>query len=234
MLSDLINPTTNPTPAAPSALASFARRVLVAFSVVLVLGLGGVVLARTAGGSKQAEPVVVFVLRGQPVVVAPAAVEAKSNNNAELLRDADDDDAAEPRLASYLPEKTEVKVELAKPSAPRGKSPAVELPGAKRTTTMLMEVTAYCPCTKCCGPKAQGLTASGKPVSYNGGRFVAADTKKLKFGTKLLIPGYADGEAVEVIDRGGAIKGDKLDVFFPTHQEALVWGRKKIAVLVED
>lgn len=97
---------------------------------------------------------------------------------------------------------------------------------------VMMEVTAYCPCTKCCGPKAHGVTASGKLISYNGGKFVAADVKKLPFGTKLIIPGYANGESVEVLDKGGAIKGNKLDLFFPTHAEALKWGRKMIPVTV--
>jgi hypothetical protein len=27
---------------------------------------------------------------------------------------------------------------------------------------VLMTVTAYCPCTKCCGPNACGLTSTGK------------------------------------------------------------------------
>jgi 3D (Asp-Asp-Asp) domain-containing protein len=97
--------------------------------------------------------------------------------------------------------------------------------------TIRMEVTAYCPRTKCCGENAQGLTASGHDVSYNNSRFVAADTDNLAFGTKLVIPGYAGG-AVEVIDRGGAIKGNKLDVFFPTHEEALQWGRQFLDVTV--
>jgi len=103
---------------------------------------------------------------------------------------------------------------------------------APRTRLMKMEVTAYCACTKCCGPKARGITASGKPVSFNGGKFVAADTRLLKFHTKLVIPGYANSQPVPVIDRGGAIKGNKLDVYFPTHQEARQWGRRKIDVLV--
>jgi 3D (Asp-Asp-Asp) domain-containing protein len=103
---------------------------------------------------------------------------------------------------------------------------------APRTRVMMMEVTAYCPCTRCCGPKAQGITASGKPVSFNGGRFVAADTRLLKFHTKLVIPGYANDQPVPVIDRGGAIKGHKLDVYFPSHQTARQWGRRKIAVTV--
>jgi 3D (Asp-Asp-Asp) domain-containing protein len=101
-----------------------------------------------------------------------------------------------------------------------------------KVRTMLMEVTAYCACKKCCGPSAQGITASGKRVNFNGGRFVAADPKILKFHTKLQIPGYANGQAVQVIDKGGAIKGNKLDVFFASHQEARQWGRQKLLVTV--
>ena len=111
-------------------------------------------------------------------------------------------------------------------------SVASQTPAYQPTRTLMMEVTAYCACTKCCGPDAQGLTASGKPVSYNDGKFVAADTRVLPFGTKLQIPGYAGRQPVEVIDRGGAIKGNRLDVYFPTHQEALRWGRQHLTVTV--
>lgn len=100
--------------------------------------------------------------------------------------------------------------------------------------TLWMEVTAYCPCKKCCGSHAKGITASGKTVAYNDGQFVAADLGLLPFGTKLQIPGYAEGKSVEVIDKGGAIKGRKLDLFFQTHDEALQWGRKRIPVFVMD
>ena len=104
--------------------------------------------------------------------------------------------------------------------------------GAHKPKVVMMLVTAYCPCTKCCGPHARGLTASGKPISFNGGQFVAADTRLFKFGTRLEIPGYADGKPVEVVDKGGAIKGNHLDVFFPTHEQAREWGKKWIAVTV--
>ena len=110
-------------------------------------------------------------------------------------------------------------------------TPVVPPPAAAQWKVTLMEVTAYCPCKKCCGPRAQGLTASGRPVSFNGGRFVAAD-RSLSFNTKLLIPGYADGQAVPVLDRGGAIKGNKLDVYFPTHEQAKEWGRRWVQVTV--
>ena len=44
----------------------------------------------------------------------------------------------------------------------------------------------------------------------------------------------ADGQPVPVIDRGGAIKGHKLDVFFDSHEAALEWGRQWVAVAVVD
>lgn len=110
----------------------------------------------------------------------------------------------------------------------------IQLQSSPATRVMLMEVTAYCPCPKCCGPQAQGITASGKTVDYADGRFVAADTRLLPFGTRVSVPGYHDGQPVEVIDRGGAIKGNKLDVYFPSHQTALEWGRRQVPVTILD
>jgi len=95
-----------------------------------------------------------------------------------------------------------------------------------------MEVTAYCGCKKCCGPGACGNTASGRSIAYNGGLFVAADTDLLPFGTQLKIPGYAGDQPVEVIDRGSAIKGHHIDVFFASHEEAKAWGRRWMAVTI--
>ena len=96
-----------------------------------------------------------------------------------------------------------------------------------------MTVTAYTAGVESCGKWADGYTASGKPVTYNGGRFVAADWTILPPGTRVRIPGYADGEWVEVIDRGGAIKGDRLDVFFPDMRDAKAWGRQTLVVGIE-
>ena len=51
----------------------------------------------------------------------------------------------------------------------------------------------------------------------------------LPFGTVVEIPGYGYGR---VEDRGGAIKGDRLDLWFPSHEAALQWGRKKLQVRI--
>jgi 3D (Asp-Asp-Asp) domain-containing protein len=96
-----------------------------------------------------------------------------------------------------------------------------------------MQVTAYCPCPKCCGPHAAGITASGKLIDYNAGRFIAADTTLLPFGSKVIIPGYGS-DPVEVIDRGSAIKGNHIDVFFATHDQAMHWGRQWLPITIVD
>ncbi len=87
-------------------------------------------------------------------------------------------------------------------------------------------VTAYCPCKKCCGRFSDGITASGKPAK---GKIVAAP-EGIPFGTWINIPGYG---WAEVLDRGGSIKGRRLDVLFPTHQEALVWGVQYLEIEVK-
>ena len=81
-----------------------------------------------------------------------------------------------------------------------------------------------------CGDSSDGITACGYKI-YQGDRFVAAD-KKYPFGTEMCIPGYKNGEVVKVLDRGGVIRGNRLDVFFNSHQEALEWGVRYLDVKI--
>jgi 3D (Asp-Asp-Asp) domain-containing protein len=102
--------------------------------------------------------------------------------------------------------------------------------GAGEWRTVRMRVTGYCPCAKCCGQYADGITATGHKIQP-GDAFVAAD-KRYSFGTEMIIPGYNNDQPVKVLDRGGAIRGNKLDAFFHTHQEALQWGVKYLDIKV--
>ena len=86
------------------------------------------------------------------------------------------------------------------------------------------KITAYCPCSKCCG-KTNGRTASGTKAT--AGRTVAASSK-FAFGTKLNIGGHI----YTVEDRGGAINGNKIDIFVNSHAEALQWGVRYLNVNV--
>lgn len=98
--------------------------------------------------------------------------------------------------------------------------------------TIWMTVTAYSPDARSCGHWADGRTATNHSVWTNAMRLVAADTRLLPFGSLVSVPGYADGEVVPVLDRGGAIKGRRLDVLYPTHEIARKWGVRRIPVVV--
>ena len=99
--------------------------------------------------------------------------------------------------------------------------------------TISMIVTAYSPDARSCAPFDDGITASGYSVSTNAGKLIAAD-KRFKFGTLLSVPGYNDNLPTPVLDRGGAIKGNRLDVLYPTHEIARKWGRQRVDIVVWD
>lgn len=89
------------------------------------------------------------------------------------------------------------------------------------------KITYYCACKQCCG-KANGITASGAKVQE--GVTVAADTSKLPFGTKIYIKGI--GWRI-VQDRGGAIKGNRLDIYLPSHNDPMPYNVQNLDVWVE-
>ena len=85
-------------------------------------------------------------------------------------------------------------------------------------------VTAYCPCKKCCGRHAKGYTASGKKAK----RGMVAASRGLPFGTRMRI----NGKEYKVEDRLSPIYDHRVDVFFPTHAEALKFGIKIIKIKI--
>ena len=93
--------------------------------------------------------------------------------------------------------------------------------------------SSYCFCSKCCG-KTTGTTASGTKAT--AGRTVAMSSS-YPFGTKVLIKTSSgkilnNGNPYIVEDRGGAIKGNKIDIFQNSHHEALNFGRQTVYVKV--
>ena len=86
--------------------------------------------------------------------------------------------------------------------------------------SLQVNVTHYCACTKCCGPNAQGITASGKRVAEG----MVAMSSHYPFGTQIMI----NGIMYTVEDRGGSgIENDigRVDIYVPDHNEALRMGR---------
>ena len=95
------------------------------------------------------------------------------------------------------------------------------------SSVKVYKVPAYCSCSKCCGSNANGYTSSGTKAT--AGRTVAAPSN-LAYGTKLNI----NGKTYVVEDRGGAIKGNRIDIYVNSHSEALAWGVKYLPVEVEN
>lgn len=118
---------------------------------------------------------------------------------------------------------------MTEPSATEDKLLA-ESADSEEWQTVRMRVTAYCPCEKCCGEYSDGITACGHRIQV-GDTFAAAD-RRYPFGTEMIVAGYNGGNPIEVLDRGGAIRGNRLDVFFHSHAEALQWGVRHLDVKV--
>lgn len=86
------------------------------------------------------------------------------------------------------------------------------------------KVTAYCSCARCCG-KTNGVTASGKRATAN---HTVAAPSTFAFGTQMVI----NGKTYVVEDRGGAIQGNRIDVYMNSHAEAIAWGVRYLDVEV--
>lgn len=88
------------------------------------------------------------------------------------------------------------------------------------------KLTAYCPCAKCCG-KTDGITYTGTKATPD--RTVAVDPNVIPLGSTL----YINGSAYVAEDIGGAIKGNRIDVFFPDHNTAKHFGVQYAEVTIQ-
>lgn len=82
------------------------------------------------------------------------------------------------------------------------------------------EVTGYCSCSECCGYKEKRLTKM--ETVPRSSHTVAVDPDVIPLGSKIEI----DGVVYLAEDTGKKIKGNVIDIYFDTHKEALIYGRK--------
>ena len=99
------------------------------------------------------------------------------------------------------------------------------------------KLTAYCSCEKCCGiwAKNRPLDENGNEIVYGAsgavlvaGRSVAVDPSVIPYGSEIEI----GGDKYRADDCGGAIKGNRIDVYFDDHQSALEFAVKKEEVFL--
>ncbi|WP_234396840.1 G5 and 3D domain-containing protein [Bacillus massiliglaciei] len=88
--------------------------------------------------------------------------------------------------------------------------------------------TAYtASCSGCSGVTTTGMNLKDNPHA----KVIAVDPSVIPLGSKVYVEGY--GYAVAA-DKGGAIKGNKIDVFFSSKSDAYRWGVKRVKVQIVD
>ncbi len=105
------------------------------------------------------------------------------------------------------------------PKPKNGNSEAIASNGEVPIGGRSLNVMAYSYCLN-------GRTASGR---YTAPGIVAVDTRVIPMGSKLYIPGYGWGVAA---DTGGAIVGNKIDVWFPSSGQCYQWGVRPVTIKV--
>ena len=96
------------------------------------------------------------------------------------------------------------------------------------TVVKTFKVTATAFTANCKG--CSGITSTGFNLKKNpDAKIIAVDPKVIPLGTKVWVEGY--GEAIAA-DKGGSIKGNKIDVFMSSNKKATNWGRRTVTVKI--
>lgn len=151
-----------------------------------------------------------MIYPGQEFAVKGAAAKATATATAPAKQEAPKSTQAAPTPAS----------------APAAATPAAaSTQSGKEMTVSATAYTAYC--AGCSGITRTGIDLRSNPNQ----KVIAVDPSVIPLGSKVWVEGY--GTAIAG-DTGGAIKGNKIDVFIPTQSEALKWGRKNITIKILD
>lgn len=195
---------------------------------VALLALAAVVVGQSAYLAKRSAGAPAFVA----VDDGPAVALALGINSERTEDPSTPKEPSEPARGEMTVVVEEAAPAVPTVTAPEGFTRYFDGRPIRAAKTLTMTVTAYSPDERSCGEWADGYTATNHSVWTNAMKLVAADTRLLPFGSMVSVPGYANGDVVPVLDRGGAIKGHRLDVLFPTHEIARQWGRRKLQVIV--
>lgn len=116
--------------------------------------------------------------------------------------------------------------EIEKLKRDAGKTEDVSRGEIRKTLIGTFEATAYTDDVESQG-KWVGQTAIGIKPEVG---IVAVDPKVIPLGSKLLVEGYNEGKIAIAGDTGGAIKGNRIDVFLASKSECMEYGRQNVRV----
>lgn len=116
------------------------------------------------------------------------------------------------------PEKPQEKKcsSLSQKAPPKAASAPVE---KKKERLITVKAYAYC---------INGRTASGE---YTRKGCIAVDPRVIPLGKKIYVPGYGWGKSM---DTGGSVRGNVIDIWYPTRSECMQWGVRTVTIKVAD
>jgi 3D (Asp-Asp-Asp) domain-containing protein len=112
------------------------------------------------------------------------------------------------------------------PVSPISSTPVSRGGPVNRGKTLTMVATGYDNGYASNYPYYGAPSYSGLPLARG---IIATDPNVIPMGTRLYVEGYGEGIAA---DQGGAIKGNRIDLFFDSNQEAMNWGMRSIKVTI--
>lgn len=99
---------------------------------------------------------------------------------------------------------------------------------AKSKTVKELTVTATAYTISCKG--CRGITATGINLKkHPNSKVISVDPRVIPLGSKVYVEGY--GYAIAA-DKGSSVKGNKIDVFYPTLKQCYKWGNKKVKIRI--
>jgi 3D (Asp-Asp-Asp) domain-containing protein/LysM repeat protein len=108
--------------------------------------------------------------------------------------------------------------------------PVAEEPVAVESQAETKEITVTATAYTASCEGCSGITATGVNIKDNPDKkVISVDPSVIPLGTEVYVEGY--GYAVAA-DTGGAIKGNKIDVFIPDKQDAINWGKQQVEVKI--
>ena len=153
-------------------------------------------------------------------LIMPAAKESKGTTTSAVAPSTNKTTSKDRTTEATAPSSSNT---AAKGNTPEATASSTSNTAAKEITVEASAYTASCEgCT--------GITATGINLKTNpNAKVISVDPAVIPLGSKVYVEGY--GEAIAG-DTGGAIKGNRIDVFFPSQQDAINFGVKKLKVTI--
>ena len=139
------------------------------------------------------------------------------------------EEPSEGEVPAPIEKQTEQQTTPAQP-AEVSEEPATKLTQQEAQPSKTITVTSTGYTVESAG--GSGITATGIDLNKNPNmKVISVDPKVIPLGSKVYVEGY--GQAIAA-DTGGAIKGNKIDIYFPTKKQAINWGVRTVKVTIQE